>query len=106
MESFCRSNEGKSEGLLIVTVVFDAVSDWEAVVSKIYSEDLNECALRRYRPLFSAPQQSQCRMFLTLPFETGKRLPQSEQKTKDPIVAMLIRNRSSNETRSKKDFTR
>lgn len=29
-------------------------------------------------------------MFFELPFEAGKRFPQSVQKTKDPMVAMLL----------------
>lgn len=31
--SFCLRNEGKSEGLLLVTVVFEPVSEWGTLVS-------------------------------------------------------------------------
>ena len=41
-------------------------------------------------PLFSAPQHSQLRIFFTLPLDTGSKLPQSVQNTRDPIAAILI----------------
>jgi hypothetical protein len=40
-------------------------------------------------PLFSAPQHSQLNTFLSLPFVEGNRLPQSVQKTRDPIAAIV-----------------
>lgn len=41
------------------------------------------------QPLFSAPQQSQCRMFFSVPLDAGRRLPQSVQKMRDPIAAIV-----------------
>lgn len=43
----------------------------------------------RNAPLFSAPQQSQFKIFLTLPLDTGRRLPQSVQNIRDPIAAIV-----------------
>jgi hypothetical protein len=42
------------------------------------------------QPLFSAPQQSQWRIFFSLPLDAGRRLPQSVQKIKEPIAAMVL----------------
>lgn len=40
-------------------------------------------------PGFSAPQHSQCKIFFAVPLEAGRRLPQSVQKIKEPIAAMV-----------------
>lgn len=42
-----------------------------------------------HRPLFSAPQQSQISTVFLLPVELSSRLPQSVQKTRDPIADIL-----------------
>lgn len=41
------------------------------------------------KPLFSAPQQSQTRTVFLFPVELSNRLPQSVQKTRDPIADIL-----------------
>lgn len=40
-------------------------------------------------PGFSDPQQSHLRIFLSLPLEADKRLPQEVQKIRDPMAAIL-----------------
>lgn len=39
-------------------------------------------------PLLSAPQQSQVRVFFSVPIDAGRRLPQSVQKTRVPMADM------------------
>jgi hypothetical protein len=47
------------------------------------------CNKLQDQPLFSAPQQSQWRMFFSVPLDAGKRLPQSVQKIKEPMAAIF-----------------
>lgn len=86
-DSFWRRSEGKSEGFDLVIMVFEAVSKR---FSSVESPSLS--SQRQYwfhSPRFSAPQHSHCRMFFELPLDEGSRLPQSVQKTRDPMAAIL-----------------
>jgi hypothetical protein len=40
--------------------------------------------------LFSAPQHSQLKTFLSVPLLAGRRFPQSMQKTREPIAAIAL----------------
>jgi len=44
---------------------------------------------KKDKPRFSAPQQSQERTFFSLPLDAGSKLPQSVQKIKEPIAAIV-----------------
>jgi hypothetical protein len=52
--------------------------------------------------LFSAPQHSQLKTFLSVPLLAGSRFPQSVQNTKEPIAAMLLSVLSSLKVRASK----
>ncbi|GJD00712.1 hypothetical protein ColKHC_09537 [Colletotrichum higginsianum] len=64
--SFCRNWDGKSEGFVWVTIVLEPfgvrATNTPAAVNL---------------PLLSAPQQSQVRMFFSVPMDAGSKLPQS-----------------------------
>jgi hypothetical protein len=80
--NFCLKNEGKSEGFVCATVTLEPVS----------AQRIRHVVKHRptvYKPRFSAPQHSQCRTFRWVPFVVGKRLPQSVQKTRVPIAAIV-----------------
>jgi len=46
---------------------------------------------QRLLPLFKAPQTSHFRSASALPSVSSRRLPQSVQKTKEPMAAMILR---------------
>lgn len=85
IESFCRKREGKSEGFVVVVIVLGGWSGQSAAsVSQSHGQNLGLAI-----PGFSDPQQSHLRMFLSLPLEADKRLPQEVQKIRDPMAAIL-----------------
>lgn len=84
MESFCRSAEGKSDGFVLVVTVLHA---WSAISSCQFHGNGRDG--KEDKPRFSAPQQSQERTFFSLPLDAGSKLPQSVQKIKEPIAAIV-----------------
>jgi len=56
---------------------------WRSIYSGVSIEMRGEGL---HKPLFSAPQQSQTRIVFLFPVELSNRLPQSVQKTRDPIA--------------------
>jgi hypothetical protein len=64
-DRFCRRSEGKEEALVLVVMAFEAVS------------------------LFSVPQHSHFRTESLIPLEGSSKMPQSVQKTRDPIADIL-----------------
>lgn len=70
-----------------MTIVLEGVSGYQGV--SLGYQASKSCAWKKTIPLFSAPQHSQWRMFFSLPFEGGRRLPQSVQKITEPIAAIL-----------------
>ena len=59
---------------------------WRSIYSGVSIEMRGEGL---HKPLFSAPQQSQTRIVFLFPVELSNRLPQSIQKTRDPIADIL-----------------
>jgi len=78
---FCLIKEGKDEALVEVVIVVEAVSAW--------GKNLRPKQTEGYEPLFSAPQQSHFKIVFLFPVELSRRLPQSVQKTRDPIADIL-----------------
>lgn len=87
--SFCLRKDGKSEGFVCVTVTLEPVS--ASTREKCRQKDNQSAAWEANLPLFSAPQHSQRNTFLCVPLVAGRRLPQSVQKTRVPIAAIVFR---------------
>ena len=81
--------EGKALGL--ETVVMEVVAVSGIVPSELIARggSLLPFSCKNDLPLFSVPQTSQVRSTFLLPDEPSRRLPQSVQKTRDPMAAMM-----------------
>jgi hypothetical protein len=80
-DRFCRKREGKEEGFVVVVMVFEVVSTRIRIGSR---------RNRGNEPLFSVPQHSHFKIESLTPLEGSSRLPQSVQKTRDPIADILM----------------
>jgi len=79
-DRFCRKREGKEEGFVVVVMVFEVVSARIRVGAG---------RNRGNEPLFSVPQHSHFKIESLTPLEGSSKLPQSVQKTSDPIADIL-----------------
>lgn len=80
-DRFCLSSEGKSAAFVLVMLVVKAVSR--------NNQYLHSTRKKSRKPLFSFPQHSQIRIALSFPVELSSRLPQSVQKTREPMADIL-----------------